>query len=360
MGHSVAASVKWWPDTAPQLSELLERGVDVVPRREPGRLGRLVGAGLRAFGRQVACPMGKLVEATAPDFVVISNGSTLPPTGVVAVLSERSVPYLNLAQANREDYFILDTERAAVREYVRRATCMAFVSRANLELFERQIAMPVPNAVVVRNPYKVPRTADYSSVLPASVHDVRAACVGRLHPQSKGQDLLVDVLSRDYWRSTNATVDLYGSGPHEELLRDLVRLQHLDGTIRFQGHFSDIGTIWQDHQVLVLPSRYEGLPLAVVEAMLCGRVVITTDVGGAKELIEDGVSGFIAKGANADALDDAMRRAWSRFDAWPDIGAAARARALSEVPQDPGQSFADLIVDFLGGAGKLNARYGNG
>ena len=53
--------------------------------------------------------------------------------------------------------------------------------------------------------------------------------------------------------------------------------------------------IWAEHHALVLPSRFEGMPLVVVEAMLCGRPCIVTDVGGNAELIRDGINGFLAK-----------------------------------------------------------------
>ena len=54
--------------------------------------------------------------------------------------------------------------------------------------------------------------------------------------------------------------------------------------VHFRGHVNDIRAIWEQNHLLVLPSRYEGLPLALVEAMWCGRPAVVTDVGGNAEL----------------------------------------------------------------------------
>ena len=67
--------------------------------------------------------------------------------------------------------------------------------------------------------------------------------------------------------------------------------------VTYGGFTEDVESIWASHHALVLPSRSEGLPLVVVEAMLCGRPAIVTDVAGNAELIQDGVSGFVAAAA---------------------------------------------------------------
>lgn len=57
-----------------------------------------------------------------------------------------------------------------------------------------------------------------------------------------------------------------------------------------------------------MPSRFEGLPLAMVEAMLCARPVVATDVAGHAEIIEDGVTGFLADAPTAGSMAAALER----------------------------------------------------
>ena len=87
--------------------------------------------------------------------------------------------------------------------------------------------------------------------------------------------------------------------------------------------------------MLVLPSRYEGLPLVLVDAMRCGRPAVVTDVGGNAELCVDGETGFVAPSATVACFGQTLQRAWDARAGWPRLGEAARARVESLVPKDP-------------------------
>jgi glycosyltransferase involved in cell wall biosynthesis len=70
------------------------------------------------------------------------------------------------------------------------------------------------------------------------------------------------------------------------------------------------------------------MPLAIVEAMLCGRPCIATNLGGIPEWIEAGRSGFIAQNADENSYEQAMETAWQTKHRWEEIGRQARERAL--------------------------------
>lgn len=346
-GVQVTASVHCWPERARQLHALESAGVQIVERRAARGWRRAGQTALRRLGARVRTHLEVDIERTQPDIVVVSNGACLPESETMQRLIRGDVRFLNIGQANGSEQFMADGELPLAREYVRRAEAMCFVSDDNRRLFERQLGMLLPDAVLVRNPYNVARNIDHSGTVPASGEPVSFACVARLHPPSKGQDLLLDVLALAKWRERPVRTSFFGSGPNEGLLRDLIAMLGLRGRVLLEGSTDDIAAVWQRHQVLVLPSRYEGLPLAVVEAMLCGRVVVTTDAGGAKEIIEDNVTGFIARGSTADAVDDAMERAWDRRSQWPAIGAEARRRALEVMPEDPCAELSQRILDLV-------------
>ena len=113
------------------------------------------------------------------------------------------------------------------------------------------------------------------------------------------------------------------------------------------GFEPNIEGVWSQHHALLLPSRYEGLPLAVVEAMLCGRVCIVTDVGGNAELVEDNESGFVAAAPTVPLLDEAMERAWNRRHEWRQMGQSAARRVRERVSPDPVGDFATELKRFL-------------
>jgi glycosyltransferase involved in cell wall biosynthesis len=113
--------------------------------------------------------------------------------------------------------------------------------------------------------------------------------------------------------------------------------------VRFCGHVSDVEAIWKENHMLVLPSRYEGLPLVLVEAMWCGRPAVVTDVAGNSEVCFDNETGFVAPAPTVPLLADALERAWSRRSDWQSMGQAARAWAESQIPRDPIALFAERL-----------------
>jgi glycosyltransferase involved in cell wall biosynthesis len=117
--------------------------------------------------------------------------------------------------------------------------------------------------------------------------------------------------------------------------------------VRFRGFSDDVTAIWRENHALVLPSRAEGLPLAQVEAMICGRVCIMCPAGGAGEILEDGTTGFVASASTPDALDEAMERAWAKREEWPEIGRNASASVWRYFPHDPCAVLADKLEAML-------------
>ena len=170
------------------------------------------------------------------------------------------------------------------------------------------------------------------------------AVVGRVHFQSKGQDLIIDVLRRPQWKDRNLKVVFYG---HDQgnmaQLKGLVEMYGLEDKVEFGGYLSEVEEIWRQNHALLLPSRYEGAPLVVIEAMLCNRVSITTNIGRNVELIDDNETGFIAEGATINLVDDALERAWQKRDQWKEMGKIAGQHIRERYPEDPVQEFADRI-----------------
>jgi glycosyltransferase involved in cell wall biosynthesis len=113
----------------------------------------------------------------------------------------------------------------------------------------------------------------------AGVHPAAplAVCVGRLCRQ-KGQDVLLRAWETVVRRVPEARLVLVGDGPDGDLLR-----QDAPESVVFAGAVADACPWYQAADLVVLPSRWEGMALAPLEAMACGRPVVVTDVDGARE-----------------------------------------------------------------------------
>jgi glycosyltransferase involved in cell wall biosynthesis len=276
-----------------------------------------------------------------PDVVVVSQGGNLDGGMLADVCRRMKKPYVLIAQKATELYWPLDAHVQRLRRVYDAAVKCYFVSEHNRQLTEEQVGVKLPDATIVRNPFLVPY--EPRTDWPDDDGRLRLACVGRLFPSEKGQDLLLRVLARDRWRKRPLAVTFFGDGPNRDAIETMAA--HLGLTsVRFAGFAGDVAAIWNDHHALVLPSRCEGLPLVVVEAMLSGRVPIVTNVAGNTEVVTDGETGFVAATATEDALDDAMERAWQRRDEWRAIGARAAERIRTLVPADPTGVFAAELL----------------
>jgi glycosyltransferase involved in cell wall biosynthesis len=142
------------------------------------------------------------------------------------------------------------------------------------------------------------------------------------------------------------SVSFFGAGSNAEALRELAGRLPLKN-VDFPGFVSDVESIWKTHHALVLPSRTEGLPLALIEAMMCGRFGIVTNEGGTCEVVEDGRTGFIADSAKVDEFDHAMERAWAVREEWESIGQAAGMAVRTMVPLDPAATFSAKLLELV-------------
>jgi len=332
-GHQVAASVTWWPQLSPKVTALADQGIELYAGKSPAQSSLAV----RAW-RKIQNRLGQTPKESAwllrqkPDLTVISQGASSDGFGWMNFCRNIGLPFVSVVQCNGEQYWPADDvsrEMAAAYLAAKKVFC---VSRHNLELLERQICVSLPNAEVVWNPYNVP--PGQAPAWPMENGVWKLACVARLEPAAKGQDLLFQVLAQPHWRERAVELNLYGAGPCEQGLKKLAK-QLRANNAHFRGHVPNVRKIWEENHLLVLPSRGEGLPLALVEAMWCGRPAVVTDVGGNAEVCMDGETGFVAAAPALKLIEETLERAWNQRDQWQTLGHAARTRAEKLIPKDP-------------------------
>jgi glycosyltransferase involved in cell wall biosynthesis len=183
--------------------------------------------------------------------------------------------------------------------------------------------------------------------IPDFQNGVVFGCVARFETLWKGQDLLIEILSKPPWTDRNWTLHLFGEGPDLEHVRAYTSLVGLGDRVFFNGYVRDLKKIWDKCHCMVLPSRGEGTPLAVLEAMMCGRPVVTTDAGGNAEILEDGVTGWIAETATQRSFAKAMERAWADRSRWEEMGRATHTKAKELSKNNPFQQLLNVLKSVL-------------
>lgn len=125
----------------------------------------------------------------------------------------------------------------------------------------------------------------------------------------------------------------------------LTEAQLLDFTkigVEYLGRSNDIKGIWQESDISVLPSYREGLPLSLLESAAMGKPIVTTDVPGCREVVDDGVNGFLVPPKDPEALANAIEKLALDPELRRRFGRASRKRAVKEFSSD--RVIADTLV----------------
>jgi glycosyltransferase involved in cell wall biosynthesis len=162
-----------------------------------------------------------------------------------------------------------------------------------------------------------------------------AVCVGRLHRQ-KNQGALLDAWPRVRAAVPDARLVLIGEGPDE----DSLRARAVDG-VELVGQRSDVRSWLAAADVVVQPSRWEGMSLSLLEAMAAARSVVVTDVYGMAEVVRDGV-GAVVPEDDVEALAGAVAARLGDPVFASSEGAAGRARI--ERDHDRREQFASIAA----------------
>lgn len=134
-----------------------------------------------------------------------------------------------------------------------------------------------------------------------SKDDFVVICTGELN-ENKNQTTLISAAAYLTHKIPNLKVLLAGNGPREQDLRKQITAKGLENTVRLLGYRTDLERLVPAVDVVVSCSKREGLPLNIVEAMLCRKPVVASVNRGNAELVDNGVTGYLLPPENAKAF----------------------------------------------------------
>jgi glycosyltransferase involved in cell wall biosynthesis len=138
---------------------------------------------------------------------------------------------------------------------------------------------------------------------------LRLVNVARIYPKQKGQDILIKAISLCVARGLDVRCEFVGSPPADDQttllsLKALAIAEGVADRVRFLCGRTDVRAPLEEADIFVLPSRFEGFGLVLLEAMAVGLPVIAADVDGPAELLVDGSNGIKFKVGSAEDLAD--------------------------------------------------------
>jgi glycosyltransferase involved in cell wall biosynthesis len=166
--------------------------------------------------------------------------------------------------------------------------------------------------------------------------------------REKGLDLLIETLPSVIERHPQLQLCIVGAGPVEAGLRAQASRLGVSGFVHFPGCVEDVRPWLAVFDLLVQPSRSEGLSLAVLEAMAMGLPVVATDVGGMSEAVKDGVTGRLVPAENSVALATALKAVLGDRTRMEELGLAGRERARKFSVSRSAELLGELYMALLG------------
>jgi glycosyltransferase involved in cell wall biosynthesis len=345
-GHDVLISAyDWGAHSAPEYMDIAKRGAALQLRPRNVRQQNIFLRQLQKIRHKFSDPTTRFafIERFAPHIVVISDAATYhflgEPSFANYILSKK-FPFLTISQYNEELSSISDDKFDLARSFFGAAFSCVFVSQRNLDMARIQLCLPLDNGVVLDNPPNL--TALEQERFPR-LEDATMAMVSRLECGVKGHGVILEILARPHWATRKWKLNIYGKGPDERYLRELIRHLHLEDRVFLRGHVGNVREVWAENEILLMCSTGEGKPLALTEAMVCGRPAVVTDVGGNAELIEDGITGFVSESATFKSFARSMERAWDRRRCWEEMGAHARTNIMTRLAVSPERRLLNII-----------------
>ncbi len=334
----VTISIKKWYSRNLKIDYLEKSGAKIIEREEASKLfiNLMIQKVLNKFFGKLKSKTWNWIDTDFKGTVLINLGGPddfLAYNDLIEYLNLNRIKYSIIQQFNFEHIVYDSLTRGIVRDFYKNAQNSYFVSERNLITTQRSICCNLENSYVISNPANLNSfdLIEYPKIVDG---EINLACVARLDCMFKAQDILISVFSKDKWLNRNWKLNFYGDGKDLPYLKELVDYYNLNSRVTFHGHVQNVVDIWKDNHILILPSLAEGTPLSLIEAMVCGRPAIVSDVGGNSELIEDGINGFIVPASNVKQCELTIEKAWQNRDKWQDLGLEARKQVLNKINFD--------------------------
>jgi glycosyltransferase involved in cell wall biosynthesis len=225
--------------------------------------------------------------------------------------------------------------RIALRWAIRRSGSAVAVSNATREEFAENLGLPASAFSVVHNGV-LPRRGEANRVareFGITEADTLILAVGNLE-RNKNHRMLLEALVnlRDAGLSTSWKVIIAAGrgGPEHDFLLDYIRTHGIDDRVHIAMGRSDIEDLLALADVFVMPSLWEGLPMALLEAMAAGKAIIASATAGIPEAITNGCEGLLVPPGDLGALREALRDLLTNPGQRDELAAAAASRSERE------------------------------
>lgn len=261
--------------------------------------------GALAFARRIIT-LRQALQELSPDLVI----SFLDRTNITTILASRG---LNIPTIITEHNVPSHNQLSKPWELLRsltypRATALVVLTEATRAYYKKRLGL---ESFVIPNPVLPPPVMTYSPDTPtgkeeSSPKPINVIAIGRLH-EVKGFDMLLAAMHRVVKECPNVHLTIWGEGPELEHLNKLLRDLKLEPFVSMPGRTADIYSKLRAADLLVLSSRHEAFPNAMLEGLAVGLPIVAFDCpSGPSAIIDHGQEGLLVPAGQPDAMAAAL------------------------------------------------------
>lgn len=305
-------------------------------RTDPARIDELRAAGVPVevvagwSHAATVLALVRLCRRWKPD-VLVAHGFSEHLWGRYAGLLARVPALVHVEHNTRERYtrWRMAQTRWLARRTARIVGCSEGVRQVLLAM-----GMPPARTVAISNGIRT-TPFEAATAQPLTAREAAIVMVARFSKQKDHATLVRAVgLLRERGLSVPLLFAGAGKASHRRPVETLAADLGLAEQVRFLGLQRDVPGLLMQHRVGVLSTHYEGMPLALIEAMAAGCAVIGSAVPGVREVIRDGEDGLLVPEGDAQAMADALERLLRDDSLASRLGAAAHARAMTHFSRE--------------------------
>jgi glycosyltransferase involved in cell wall biosynthesis len=246
----------------------------------------------------------KMMKKEKPDIIV----TFLDTVGYMYMLKNKFSKRFKVVASERSDPYAYKGLAGKIRhKLIGLADRVVFQTEGAKEFYSHNKKM-IAKSVVIPNPI-IPKNASYGlKKVSYEERDNRIVSVGRLDLKQKRYDVMIDAFKIAHKSFPELQLHIYGDGADKQKIQDIIDLNKLNDCVFLRGRTDNVEMEIQKARAFVLTSDYEGIPNALIEAMLAGVPSVATDCspGGAALLIKNGENGLLVPREDAPAVADAI------------------------------------------------------
>lgn len=249
---------------------------------------------------QISRDIRKILIQTTPDIIhshrlkenILAYSSSKNNKRVQLVCTQHGMPEpLNKKYKYIKDMLLIRYNNYILSKYFQ---CIIVVSEDMRNVFINSYGFNRDKLFLIHNGTELPLN-DSSVNINRSIFVIGSA--GRFFPV-KDYPLMVEI-AREVLQQTNTIrFELAGEGPEKETIRSLIREYGIGNFFFLTGFIDDMATFYEGLDLYINTSFHEGLPMSILEAMAHGLPVIAPNTGGIKEIVQNGIEGYLVEGRN--------------------------------------------------------------